>query len=287
MHPPQSPDPFERPDDLVEMLREQGASSHEIYDVLPTMRRLAEWQAPQPSAAATQRLLAQMSSTLPAFSPVRQAIRQHWQRRDSGVGVLLATARVQVNLFGLAFWLISALITVVGGVVVLIGKFPDHGLLLRASGPFLAYLGTTIAFRGTRAHALECELACPPSSVLLTLARLVIVLGYDVGLALVLSLAFWAGGAAQAWALTLSWFMPLLLVTGIALLLTLRLSVQTAASLAYGCWLAVLAINTISNFQMLPLTPLSDTLLGGVGLVLVAVTLSRLPADIRHLLPSS
>ncbi|HEX4208044.1 MAG TPA: hypothetical protein VHZ51_28345 [Ktedonobacteraceae bacterium] len=54
-------------------------------------------------------------------------------------------------------------------------------------------------------------------------------------------------------ALTLSWFTPLLLVAGLALLLSLRLSIRVAASLAYGSWLALLAISTISNLSSLRL----------------------------------
>ncbi len=287
MRPPQSSGPFERPDELTEALREQGVAPEEIADLVPTVRRLAEWQVPQPSAADTQRLLALLTLTLPTISPVRQAIRERYARRRGALDALLDAARVQVSLFGPAFWLVSALITLVGGAVVLSGDPPDQWLLLRASGPLLAYLGTVVAFRGKEARALECELVCPPSPVLLALARLVIVLGYDVGLGLALSLALWAGGAEQVLALMLAWFMPLLLVAGLAVLLSLRLSVQTAASLAYGGWLAVLAIITVSNFQALSLTPLSDALLGGIGLAMLAVTLLRLPADMRHLLPAS
>src|SRR5437660_1443980 len=134
---PQSSWPFERPEQLTDALREQGATPEERADLLPALRRLSEWQAPQPEPADTRRLL----------------------------------------------------------------------------------------------------------------ARLVIVLGYDVGLGLVLSLLLWAGGTGQVLALTLAWLMPLLLVAGLALLLSLRLSVQAAASLAYGSWLAVLAIGTTSNLQ--------------------------------------
>ncbi len=120
----------------------------------------------------------------------------------------------------------------------------------------------------------------------LALARLVIVLGYDVGLGLALSLALWAGGAAQVLALTLSWLMPLLLVAGLALLLSLRLSIQAAASVAYGSWLAVLAINVTTNLQLLPLTPLSESLLGGIGVALLAIALLRLQPGMHRLLPT-
>ncbi len=286
MVPPQSPGPFERPEQLAEALREQGVAPEELANLVPAVHRLSEWQAPRPSPADTQRLLVRLATALPALSPVRQAIRAHRQRQGAGVRWLLATARIQVSLFGPAFWLVSALVTLLGAGVVLSKVLPDQGLLLRASGPFLAYLGTSIAFRGTTARALECELVCPPSPLQLALARLVVVLGYDVALGLALSLALWVGGTEQVAALMLSWFMPLLLVAGLALALSLRLSIQVAASLAYGGWLAALAMDANVNLPLLRLTPTTDALLGGIGLALLAVALLRLPTDMPRLLPS-
>jgi hypothetical protein len=95
---PQSSWPFERPEQLIDALREQGATPEECADLLPAVRRLSEWQAPQPSPADTRRLLARLTNELPAFSPVRQAIRSHRRHR---ISLLLATARAQVSLFGL------------------------------------------------------------------------------------------------------------------------------------------------------------------------------------------
>ena len=283
---PQSPWPSERPEQFAEALREQGVTPDELADLLPAVQRLAEWRAPQPSLADTQRLLARLTPELPALSPVRQAIRARQQREGANLSWLLDTARAQISLFGPAFWLVSALVTLVGAVVVLSGALPNEELLLRASGPFLAYLGAIVAFRGTADRVLECELVCLPSPVQLALARLVIVLGYDVGLGLALSLALWAGGSAQVLALTLAWLMPLLLVTGLALLLSLRLSIQAAASVAYGSWLAFLAINVTTNLQLLPLTPLSESLLGVIGVALLAVALLRLQPGLHRLLPT-
>src|SRR6266851_9599568 len=125
---PQSSWPFERPEQLKNALREQGASLEECADLLPTLQRLSEWQTPQPEPADTRRLLAVLSTALPAFSPVRQAIREHRQHR---VTVLLATARAQVSLFGLGFWLVSALVTLLGAVVVLGRVIEDQDVVLR------------------------------------------------------------------------------------------------------------------------------------------------------------
>jgi hypothetical protein len=201
------------------------------------------------------------------------------------VAFLLATARTQVSLFGLGFWLVSALITLVGVVVVLSKLLSDQEMVLRASGPLLAYLGTIVVFRGREARVMELELVCLPSPLQLALARLVIVLGYDVGLSLALSLVLWAGGSGQVLALTLSWLMPLLLVTGLALLLSLRLSVQAAAFLAYGGWLAFLAISSTSNLQALLLAPPLEVLLGCIGLAGLSIALLRMHTDMHRLLP--
>src|SRR5260221_2436281 len=102
---PQSSWPFERPEQLADALREQGASPEECADLLPAVRRLSEWQAPQPEPADTPRLLAHLTPELPAPSPVRQAIREHRPHPAAG---LLATARAQASLFGLGFWLGTA-----------------------------------------------------------------------------------------------------------------------------------------------------------------------------------
>ncbi len=285
---PQSPWPFERPEQLTDALREQGASPEECADLLPALRRLSEWQTPQPEIADTRRLLTRLTSELPVSSPVRQAIREHRQHR---IALLLATARAQVSLFGLGFWLVSALITLVGAGVVLIKVNPDQAVMLRGSdlvvrvrGPGLPYLGTIVACRGRGARVLELELVCLPSPMQLAIARLVIVLGYDVGLGLALSLTLLVGGSGQVLTLTLAWLMPLLLVAGLAMLFSLRLSVQAAASLAYGSWLAFLAIGTISNLQVFLLSPALMVLPGCVGLALIVIALLRIHTGMHHLL---
>jgi hypothetical protein len=268
---------------MADALREQGATQAESADLLPALLRLGEWQAPRPDPTQTQLLLARLEKELGAVSPVRQAIRENRQRR---IAFLLTTARAQVSLLGLGFWLVSALITALGAVVVLTRLLPDEALLLRASGPLLAYMGIVVAFRGRGVRVLEMELVCLPSPLQLAVARLVIVLGYDVALGLGLSLVFWAGGTGQALLLTLSWLMPLLLVAGLALILSLRLTVQAAASVAYVSWLAVVAITTASNLHTLLLAP-GLSLLGCIGLALLLVALLRLHPDMNHLLPQT
>jgi hypothetical protein len=271
-------------DDLREALRELDATPAEIAAWTPLVRRLAEWPEGHITQASQGGLLSVLEQAMPLHSAVRQAIREHQQHR---VARLLATAHAQVSLFGLGFWLVSALVTLLGAAVVLSRVIPDQELALRVSGPLLAYLGTIVAFRGKGARVLELELVCLPSPLQLAIARLVMVLGYDVGLSLALSLLLWASGSGQVLALTLAWFMPLLLVAGLALLLSLRLSVQRATSLAYGSWLAFLAISAISPLRVLFLAPGLSILPGCIGLALLALALLRMPAAMHRLLPQS
>jgi hypothetical protein len=269
-------------DDLRERLRELDATPAEVAAWTPLVRRLAEWPEGHITPADQRHLLSVLEQAMPLHSAVRQAIREQKPRR---VTALLTTARAQVSLFGLGFWLVSALVTLIGAVVVVKHLFSDQALVLQISGPLLACLGTIVAFRGRGARVLELELVCLPSPLQLALARLVIVLGYDVGLGLALSLLFWAGGSGQVLTLTLTFLMPLFLVAGLALLLSLCLSVQVAASLAYGSWLAFLAISTVSPLQTLLLTPALLVLPGGIGLAGLSIALLRMHADMHRLLP--
>lgn len=271
-------------DNLKEVLLELDATPAEIAAWTPLVRRLTEWPEGHITQASQGYLLSVLEHAMPPHSAVRQAIREHRQHR---VARLLATAHAQVSLFGLGFWLVSALVTLLGAAVVLGKVIPDQELALRVSGPLLAYLGTIVAFRGKGARVLELELVCLPSPLQLAIARLVMVLGYDVGLSLALSLLFWASGSGQVLALTLAWFMPLLLVAGLALLLSLRLSVQRATSLAYGSWLAFLAISAISPLRVLFLAPGLSVLPGCIGMVLLALALLRMHAAMHRLLPHS
>jgi len=295
----QSSWPLDGPEPLAEALWEQGTTPAEIADLTPALLRLSEWQAPQPTPDDTRRLLSRLASALPTISPVRQALRERSLSRGGALASLLETTRVQVSIFRPAFWLASAAVILLGAAMILLGEqayqphslptLLDHRLLLRALGPLLAYLGATAAFRGADLHVLEVELACRPSPMQLMLARLVIVLGYDLGLGLLLSLLLWLAGSGGFLDLTLDWLMPLLLVAGLALLLSLRLRVSTAAGLAYCGWLAGLAldVSAISPFAA-PLVPLNtgvEVLLGVVGLALLAITLLRFQASTPHLVP--
>src|SRR5579885_3198242 len=283
--------PLDSADHLADALREQGEAPEEIADLAPALLSLSAWQAPQPTAADTERLLARLMPALPNLSPVRQAIRARRMSQRGRLAALLETARTQVSLFHPAFWLLSAAVMLAGAAAMLSNASLDQSLLLRAIGPFLAYLGTTTAFRGVNLRVLEFELACPSSPTQLALARLVIVLGYDVGLGLALSLALWAHDKTSFRMLTLYWLMPLLLVAGLALLLSLRLPVRTAAAISYGGWLTLLALDStgalVGRSLFTPLSVQVEVIISLLSLTFLVIALLRLHAAVSRLLPRS
>jgi hypothetical protein len=174
----------------------------------------------------------------------------------------------------------------------------SRSFLLHVIGPLLAYIGAANAFRASGLKMLEFELACPPSPRQLTLARLTVVLSYDLALGLLLSLLLWpssgAGSpapvlAAGFWLLSLHWLAPLLLGVGLTLLLSLRLPIGQAAALAYGAWLVLLALTLIGQ-NGLPgraggLPAPVELGLGLAGLALMFAAVLALPRALPWMLP--
>lgn len=286
MTQPPEPWPVEHQSDLAELLSEQGMPPEEIPDAAAALASLAAWTAPVPSAADTARLVQQLLPVLPRLPPVRRALRARRQTLWGEWWSLLGPIRAQVHVFRPAFWLSSALV-VMFGMLGLSGMEVPSALAMYVSGPLLSYLGAAAAFRGTALGLLEFELACLPSPRQIMLARLVLVLGYDVGLGLVASGLLWLGSGAAPLALTLHWLMPLLLVAGVTLLLSLRLPVLQAATFTYAAWLVSLALRRLweSGAFSVALPASTELLLGGVGATFLIAAVWMLPAATPRLLP--
>jgi len=289
-----SPEPFDVRERLADALREQDATPAEVAAWLPLVERLAERPARDLAPAATARLVAALAPLLPAPSPVRRALRARAARPRANLSwlvELIETARTQVSVLRPSFWLVSAAVILLG-LYVELGQLADVSTFaLQALGPLLAFFGIGSAFRGAGLRTLEYELACPPSALQLLVARLVVVLGYDVGLGLCLSLALWLHGDASFLAVTLHWLMPLLLVAGLALALSLRLPSGMAAGVAYAAWLAILAVGyaatRVSMWTTFAMPIGAELALGAAGVALLVAALMRFPGSVAHLLPGA
>jgi hypothetical protein len=152
--------------------------------------------------------------------------------------------------------------------------------MLRALGPLLAVLSVSSIMRSRQLGVLELELSCPVSPLQLALARMVVVLGYDTGLGLGLSVVLWASGQGRGLAegnlgvLILHWLAPLLLVSGVALLLSLKLPALAAGTIAYAAWLSMLVLALSEREQGFFTVLLSngEALMLTVGAVLLAAS---------------
>jgi hypothetical protein len=274
---------------LAETLREQGIPEAEIQELSRELLILKEWHAPVPTSEMTRELVHQLEPYLPTPSPVRQSIKA----RPSGLAPelmgLIRLVGSQVSLFQPSFWLASAVIVFIGALLILFGPGLNPSFLLQVIGPLLSYLGTASAFRGNGLRMLEFELACPPSPRQLTLARLTIVLGYDIALGLLLSGVMGAFTRTGLSMLTLHWLAPLLLGTGLTLLLSLRMPANRAAAISYTGWLAVLVFALIGQNGMqsaISVFPqLYEWLFGLAGLVMIAFGVIYFPKAITNLLP--
>jgi hypothetical protein len=281
--------PLDQVEHLAEALREQGASEEQILDLSKSLMRLNEWQAPSPTHADEQQLIEGLLPYLPGVTPTRRVLRARPNGLISEFFTLLRLVKTQVSLFQPSFWLVSCGVVFFGGLLILGGPLLNPIFLLQVTGPLLSYLGTTVAFRGNGLHMLEFELACPPSPRQLTLSRLVIVLSYDILLGLLLSTFLWSFSASSFWLLTLHWLAPLLLETGLTLLLSLRVPIHQAAGISYVGWLALLVVGMISQNGVgrLAATFSYGAELGFAlaGLVMVGLLLIFLPKAITGLLP--
>jgi hypothetical protein len=270
-------------DELLSALRELDLPPDEVATLLPVARRLGAWVDPRVTPADQGRLLAVLGAALPQPVPVRQQIRERLARRGQ-LARLLATVHSQVSVLRLSFWVLSAVLALLGIVIELAPAQNGLSLLwLRALAPLLAYLSVASVFRGAGLQTLEWELACPPSALQLISARLVIVLGYDIALGLLLSLVAWSQGEGSFLVVTLHWLVPLLLVAGLALALSLRFSLPVAVGVPYGAWLALLIVTAGSQGGVL--SPRGEVALGLAGIALLTFALWRLTWQIPdHLL---
>jgi hypothetical protein len=281
--------PLDQADHLSQALREQGEVEDQIPELTSELMRLKDWQAPSPSVDETHQLVAQLRPYTPAASPIRWAVQDRRTGPLAEFILLLRLVRTQVSIFQSSFWLASVVIAFLGDMLILSGPVLNPIFLLQVIGPLLSYLGTATAFRGHGLYMLEFELACPPSPRQLTLARLIIVLCYDIGLGLLLTLSFWSLGDLGFWQITLHWLAPLLFGVGLTLLFSLRIPLHQAAMVSYVGWLAVLVSAMISKnavqSSISVFSSLTEVAFGLGGLVMMGAMILFLPRAITALLP--
>lgn len=115
--------------------------------------------------------------------------------------------------------------------------------------PVIAAVGVAFVYGPENDPSLEVALSTPTSPRLVLLARLVLVYGYDLALALAATIALAAAnGTFGLWPLISLWIGPMLFLSALALLVSLLFSPTAALFLALALWGARLAAGTGNVF---------------------------------------
>ncbi len=252
---------------------------------------LAFEPAELPSVDLMDAVWSQIDAPTARVSYVPLALRRYARH----VGQL---ARAQVRLIPRAIWIASA-ITLLGGVclalMVALNAGDAHGaahaaIVLGIFAPLVAAIGAAYVYSPQSDTGLELALATPTSPRLVLLSRLVIVVGYDLALSLLGSLALVIGGRAGFGAVVGVWIGPLLLLSSVSLVLSLLLSGVAAITGAIVLWFSRLAAAAVASAGSVwlhrvgaPLAAFWQTspVLIGLALALVAFAVLYVPRQER------
>jgi hypothetical protein len=252
--------------DWTEALNDAGLEPDEIHSAKEALSLIASVPVPRPTPVETASLLGTLERELASHRTPRVRISQQLIA-DFAIG------RAQLLIFPFGFWIASAVVMLIGVGLIALGLDPSRSLILYLVGPLLAYVGMQGAFSSASGRVAELELATPISPRRLTLARLVVMLGYQVAVGVVLSLLLWLSEGGALLALTSTWLMPLLLASGLTLILSVRMPVHRAATMVYAVWmLLVLAGWRVHGPDISVGLPI-EAAMGAAGLVLMSTAL--------------
>ncbi len=201
--------------ELTARLQEDGATEVETAVLLPLLRQLTEPPA-LPLPAETETLLASLLPELPAPpspSTWRDTPTQSW---------LWLLLMAQVRVVRREIWAASLLVMALGVVVSVVwqGGGGAVGLPLALLAPIVAAVGiATLYSPGESVWELEMTTAVPPR--LLLLARLLLVFGFNLLLALLGSVALaLLRPQVVLWSLITTWLAPMTFLAALAFLIT-------------------------------------------------------------------
>ena len=259
---------------LARALAEQGLAGDEAAELLPEVQRLVAWVPDAPWPEETRRLLAALAPHLPARRPADP--RTEFER-------LVGLALTQATVLRLGFWTGSAAVMLVGVSLLLAAPNLSRSLVFLLAGPLLAYLGTAAGFRGEQLCVLEVEFACPVTPRQLTIARLLVIVGYQAAIGMTLTGVLSTVGGAPWLMVTLLWLAPMLAGTGATLLGSLRFGVARAGGVIYAAWVLV-AVSSWRTGTAWISSPAAELALVALGCALTAAAVALLPAALPRAL---
>lgn len=189
---------------------------------------------PDASPVVLQRALLRINAQpAPALVLTADGWREHPLR-----GLLLLLRR-QFPLIGHGIWAASLIVLILGMILTYLFPYasgPSTEVLALAA-PIVAAAGIGLIYGPENDPATELECAAPTSPALILLARLVLVYGYNLALALVTSVLLWLMlGGVSVWPLVLSWLVPMFFLSALALALSVIWNSQAAIIMAFCAW---------------------------------------------------
>jgi len=211
---------------------EQALSAAEATELAETVARLAAWQAPTPTPSDVRLLLERLEPLLPT-APAQ--VERVATRRAQASWLWLLALR-QIRLIPQTLWLGSALGLVCLTLFGLVAPFQSSASALLLLAPLIAASGAAFLHGREADPALELTLTTPTSARLILLARVALVLGFDVLLMLAGSALVAAAHSQSAASLLALWLGPALLLSSATLCLSLLSGPVVAIASAVAIW---------------------------------------------------
>ncbi|MDX1992790.1 MAG: hypothetical protein SF029_10380 [bacterium] len=234
---------------LRAMLAEDLDSAEEADALLETVLLLRRWDAAETQTMQIDSLVQQLAAALPSetwFQRLKRGVSQSWPLQ-----VLIAQMRVVRG----AIWWASLLVMLIGTLVTL-GTYGQNGntlLPLAVIAPIVTACGVALLYDGETEQMLELENATRVGGVLLLLARLALVFGLNLLLALagsvLLALTY---TEVSLWPLVMSWLAPMTFLSALAFFLSVAsIEPLIGASFSLGLWVVHLSLTTQAGDNLL------------------------------------
>ncbi|GHO63441.1 hypothetical protein KSC_023330 [Ktedonobacter sp. SOSP1-52] len=214
-------------------------------DSLPeTLQHIAHFYAaqpvPHPSAQATQNIM----DRLLREETARMRTTLHWH---SSPWQILRIARWQMVLLGPVFWILGVLLFAMCFLIAPFLRGQDIANLLIILLPFAPLVGIIHALRTLALRTHEVEASCATNIIEITAALALAIVGFDILLGMIATVALALLNFAPFVALLLTWLGPLLLLTGISLPVALRWGTLPALLIAGVPWLLLVTAAYMSQ----------------------------------------
>jgi hypothetical protein len=211
-----------------------------------TRERLATLAVEPPSLALLDGVWAQIDAPAPIYRRAPEGAayiaRATWRHATYAWQVL----RAQAPLVPRGIWLLSA--AAIALTFFVVSLWPGKEIpptLLRIVLPLVTAAGIAFIYGPEQDPSLELALATPTSPRLVLLCRLVLVVGYNVALALGVTLLLVLVRGAPFALLASVWIGPMLLLAGLSLLLSVTVSTMAGVASAIGLVLLRLFTSTL------------------------------------------